>query len=128
MVNIVSYAYPAGASGDIEIRYNLPEEKKFVIEIIDWGTPFSPFSVPEPDTGAALSVGELVYGVERSQRKASNRTRLNVLLTVVPPIPITRGVWELYGHTKAELSKIGKSIPDIDLLIASTARNTTTWC
>jgi predicted nucleic acid-binding protein len=41
---------------------------------------------------------------------------------VVPPIPITRGVWELYGHTKAELSKIGKSVPDIDLLIASTAK------
>ncbi|MCP4610670.1 MAG: type II toxin-antitoxin system VapC family toxin [Planctomycetes bacterium] len=68
------------------------------------------------------SVGELWYGVERSQRKASNQTRLNVLLSAVPPIPITRGVWELYGHTKAELSKIGKIVPDIDLLIASTSK------
>jgi predicted nucleic acid-binding protein len=34
---------------------------------------------------------------------------------------VTRQVWEIYGKTKAELSAIGKIIPDIDLLIASTA-------
>lgn len=68
------------------------------------------------------SVGELVYGVERSQRKESNQTRLNVFLSAIPPVPITRGVWELYGRTKAELSKIGKTVPDIDLLIAATAK------
>ncbi len=45
-----------------------------------------------------------------------------VLLSAVPPVPVTRSVWEIYGETKAELSRSGKTIPDIDLLIASTAK------
>ena len=68
------------------------------------------------------SVGELLYGVERSQRKAYNRSRLNILLSAIPPVPVTRQVWEIYGQTKGELSKTGKIIPDIDLLIASTSK------
>ncbi len=68
------------------------------------------------------SVGELWYGVERSQRKTSNQVRFEALLSAVPPIPVTRGVWELYGQTKAELSIMGKMMPDIDLLIAPTAQ------
>ncbi len=67
------------------------------------------------------SVGELFYGVERSQRKTYNRNRLNILFSAIPPVPVTRQVWEIYGQTKAELSTAGKIIPDIDLLIASTA-------
>ena len=100
-----------------------------------WNTPDDKRSPEERNTVSAFhrmqrdvvymseaSVGELVYGIERSQRKASNQLRLNVLLSAIPPIPITRGVWELYGRTKAELSKTGKAVPDIDLLIASTAK------
>ena len=100
-----------------------------------WNTPDDQRSPEERNTVRAFhgmqrdivymseaSVGELVYGVERSQRKESNQIRLNVLLSAVPPIPITRGVWELYGRTKAELGKIGKAVPDIDLLISSTAK------
>lgn len=68
------------------------------------------------------SVGELIYGVERSQRKEYNLRKLKALLLAVPPIPVTRSVWEIYGQTKAALSKIGIIIPDIDLLIASTAK------
>jgi predicted nucleic acid-binding protein len=68
------------------------------------------------------SVGELIYGVERSQRKEYNLRKLKALLLAVPPIPVTRSVWEIYGQTKATLSKIGIIIPDIDLLIASTAK------
>lgn len=68
------------------------------------------------------SVGELIYGVERSQRKEYNLRKLKALLLAIPPIPVTRSVWEIYGETKAALSKIGIIIPDIDLLIASTAK------
>jgi tRNA(fMet)-specific endonuclease VapC len=68
------------------------------------------------------SVGELIYGVARSQKQEYNKKRLIALLSAIPPLPITRSVWEIYGQTKAELSKIGKKIPDIDLLIASTAK------
>jgi tRNA(fMet)-specific endonuclease VapC len=45
-----------------------------------------------------------------------------VLLSAIPPVPVTRSVWEIYGETKAELSRVGKTIPDMDLLIASTAK------
>lgn len=69
-----------------------------------------------------VSVGELLYGVIRSQRKEYNRRRLEVLLSAVPPVPVTRSVWKIYGETKAELSMVGKTIPDMDLLIASTAK------
>jgi tRNA(fMet)-specific endonuclease VapC len=68
------------------------------------------------------SVGELLYGIERSQKKEYNQNKLNVLLAAVPHVSITMSVWTIYGKTKAELSSIGKTIPDIDLLIASTAK------
>lgn len=68
------------------------------------------------------SVGELRYGVERSQKREHNRRRLEVLLSAIPPVPVVRSIWELYGDAKAELSKRGKIIPDMDLLIASTAK------
>ncbi len=64
------------------------------------------------------SIGELVYGIERSQRKDSNRQRLNVLRSAIPPVPVTSGVWNIYGETKATLRFLGKTVPDIDLLIA----------
>lgn len=70
-----------------------------------------------------VSVGELLYGVARSQKREYNKRRVEVLLMAVPPVPVNRSVWEIYGETKADLSKIGKTIPDMDLLIASTARD-----
>lgn len=68
------------------------------------------------------SVGELLYGIERSERKASNRMRFHVFVSAIPPVPVVREVWDIYGETKAELSLCGKRIPDMDLLIASTAK------
>ncbi len=68
------------------------------------------------------SVGELIYGIERSHRKASNRMRFHILVSAIPPVPIVRGVWDIYGATKAALSVDGKRVPDMDLLIASTAK------
>jgi len=53
LVNVIHYAYPDG-NGDIELTYDLNEEKGFVIEIIDRGVPFDPLSLPEPDIGASI--------------------------------------------------------------------------
>lgn len=101
-----------------------------------WNTPIAKLSECEQNTITAFhhtkdnvifmseaSVGELWYGIGRSQRQTYNRTRINVLLGAVPPLPVNREIWELYGQTKAELSKVGKVIPDIDLVIASTAKH-----
>ena len=68
------------------------------------------------------SIGELVYGVERSKRKEYNLRKLKSLLLAVPPIPVTRSVWDIYGQTKAQLVKVGKIMPDIDLLISSAVK------
>jgi tRNA(fMet)-specific endonuclease VapC len=100
-----------------------------------WNTPESALTPQERNTVESFkrivndvvymceaSVGELIYGVERSQRKEYNLEKLKVLLLAVPPIPVTKNVWEIYGQTKAALSKNGIIIPDIDLLIASTAK------
>ena len=101
-----------------------------------WNTPEDKLSPAERNTITAFnrlqndviymseaSVGELWYGVERSRRQDYNRTRLHVLVLAVPPLPVTRRIWELYGQTKAELSTVGKVVPDIDLLIAATAKS-----
>lgn len=100
-----------------------------------WGSPVHRLTPQERNTVTAfggirndtvymseVSVGELLYGVARSQRREYNRRRLEVLLSAVPPVPVSRGVWEIYGETKAELSRIGRTIPDMDMLIASTAK------
>jgi len=100
-----------------------------------WGNPGDRLTPQERSTVAAfnrirndtvymseVSVGELLYGVARSQKREYNRRRLNILLLAVLPVPVTRSVWEIYGETKAELRMAGKIIPDMDLLIASTAK------
>ena len=100
-----------------------------------WNNPKDKLSHQERNTVAAFSkigndviymceasIGELVYGVERSKRKEYNLRKLKSLLLAVPPIPVTRSVWDIYGQTKAQLVKVGKIMPDIDLLISSTAK------
>ena len=53
LVNIISYAYP-DSDGDIEITYTVEESGGLVIEITDWGIPFDPLSLPEPDMEASI--------------------------------------------------------------------------
>jgi len=53
LVNVISYAYP-DKDGSIEITYNIKEGERLVIEIVDWGAPFDPLSLPEPDIDAPI--------------------------------------------------------------------------
>ena len=53
LMNVISYAYP-DEDGKIEITYNIKEGKQFVIKIIDWGVPFDPLALPEPDIDAPM--------------------------------------------------------------------------
>lgn len=68
------------------------------------------------------SVGELIFGAVYSQKKEYNLERIEKLKKAVPPISVDLEVWTIFGETKALLRKSGKVIPDIDLLIASTAK------
>jgi len=51
LVNVISYAYPDDG-GDVEISCDAKGAEGLVIEIIDWGIPFDPLSLPEPDIEA----------------------------------------------------------------------------
>lgn len=69
-----------------------------------------------------VSIGEIVYGIEHSRRKEYNRLAFDTLSSAVPPVSVTKRAWEIYGQTKAGLRKNGIVMPDLDLLIASTAK------
>jgi len=53
LVNVINYAYP-NKYGNIEITYEVKEDKRFVVEIVDWGIPFDPLSLPKPDVEAPI--------------------------------------------------------------------------
>lgn len=48
IVNIIQYAYPAGADGYIRVNLSV-ESKRLRIEISDGGIPFNPIDKPLPD-------------------------------------------------------------------------------
>jgi predicted nucleic acid-binding protein len=66
------------------------------------------------------TLGELLFGVEKSQNQTKNLKRIEILKNVVSPLPVDQEVWEFFG--KAELQKFGKPVDDMDILIAATAK------
>lgn len=53
--NIIKHAYTNKSNGRIVIRCMLSEASdKFVVEIMDWGKPFDPTTLPKPDTESSL--------------------------------------------------------------------------
>ena len=58
LVNIFDYAYKEN-NGDVEIICKLDNNKRFIIEIIDTGTPFNVLSVAAPDIYADISERQL---------------------------------------------------------------------
>ena len=54
LVNIINYAYPE-SDGEVEICYRKKSDTKLILEILDNGIPFDPFSLPKPDLTANLS-------------------------------------------------------------------------
>jgi serine/threonine-protein kinase RsbW len=53
--NIIKHAYANKNDGKIMIRCMLSEKSdKFVVELMDWGSPFDPTTLPKPDTESGL--------------------------------------------------------------------------
>ena len=69
-----------------------------------------------------VTLGELHYGIARSQRKEQNQKKLEYLKKLLYPLPVIENVWELFGETLGYLHEQGKPIADRDLLIACTAK------
>jgi serine/threonine-protein kinase RsbW len=53
LVNVVRYAYE-GQAGDVELRGGIADDQRFVIEIMDSGTPFDVCTLPEPDIHCSI--------------------------------------------------------------------------
>ena len=74
VVNVMSYAYPAGTKGDVDIDAEADDEQlKFVIS--DSGTPFDPTQKGEVDT--TLSVGGLGIHLIRQIMDTINYERVD---------------------------------------------------
>jgi len=53
LVNIINYAYPE-CDGEVEICYRKENDSKLILEILDYGIPFDPLSLPKPDLSGKL--------------------------------------------------------------------------
>ncbi len=67
-----------------------------------------------------ITLAELKYGVENSQRKEKNQKVLNNFLSTIQVLPIIHSL-DFYAKEKTRLRKSGKQIDDFDLLIGSTS-------
>ena len=67
-----------------------------------------------------ITLAELKYGVENSEKPEKNRRVLSDFLTGVQLIPIFHSL-DLYAKEKARLRKAGTPIDDFDLLIGVTS-------
>jgi predicted nucleic acid-binding protein len=68
-----------------------------------------------------ISYAELWEGVLGSRRQEVYRSALADLVAGVPVLGLDRGTAEVFGGMRADLRRQGRLIPDLDLLIATTA-------
>lgn len=67
-----------------------------------------------------ITLAELKFGVENSEKKAKNQKTLDDFLTGIKVIPIFHSL-DNYAKEKTRLRKAGTPIDDFDLLIGVTA-------
>jgi tRNA(fMet)-specific endonuclease VapC len=67
-----------------------------------------------------ITLAELKYGVENSEKKDKNQKALDNFLTGVKIVPIFHSL-DLYAKEKARLRKDGTPVDDFDLLIGVTS-------
>jgi len=68
-----------------------------------------------------MAVGELHFGVAKSDRPRQNASVVKEFLSVIPVIHSTADIMSRFGTLKAELQRTGKPVEDADVLIAATA-------
>lgn len=67
-----------------------------------------------------MTVGELYYGAECSERKEENRRVVDTFLSFISVIPVS-GAWKEFAKQKAYLRNKGSMIEDADIIIGATA-------
>ncbi len=67
-----------------------------------------------------ITLAELKFGVENSERKEKNQIALDNFVTGIKVVPIYHSL-DLYAKEKARLRKAGTPIDDFDILIGVTS-------
>ena len=70
----------------------------------------------------SIVIGELWFGAEKSQKKASNQRQVAALIDEVSILPATETTAKHYGVIKNELKQQGRPIPENDIWIAAIAQ------
>ena len=68
-----------------------------------------------------MVLGELYYGIEKSQNRAENLLQTEGFLGTVSVIHADDAVMKKFGDLKATLEKSGNRVDDADIIIAATA-------
>lgn len=53
VINIISYAYPSGINGEVEVKCWV-EKERFYLQLIDWGIEFNPLCAADKPSAASL--------------------------------------------------------------------------
>ena len=80
------------------------------------------FEKVDPDNCfiSEITLAELKFGVENSEKKDKNQKALDNFLTGIKIVPIFHSL-DLYAKEKARLKKAGTPVDDFDLLIGVTS-------
>ncbi|MEH2356184.1 type II toxin-antitoxin system VapC family toxin [Nostoc sp.] len=68
-----------------------------------------------------ITAAELYYGAYNSNRVSENLSNAEEFIQNLPVLPLSDPALRKYGELKAELRRIGQTIAEFDLLIASVA-------
>lgn len=72
---------------------------------------------------SAITVAELEYGAQKSQRFEQNRTALQQFLIPLEILVFDQKAAQIYGTIRAELERKGQVIGSLDMLIAAQAKS-----
>ena len=72
---------------------------------------------------STITLGELVYGADKSSQPARNLADIEALAARVDVLPFDSQAAQHFGQVRAELAKAGKPIGPYDLMIAGHARS-----
>lgn len=70
---------------------------------------------------SVITYGELIYGAEKSNNRSKNLLTAYQIRNIFPILDITAEVMEVFGKVKSDVTRNGRPIDDMDLLIAATA-------
>ena len=75
----------------------------------------------EPKAVSIITIGELLYGAYKSQRKVENLGKVRRVAEIFPVIEISMTIIDTFAHLKADLNAKGIVVDGFDLLIGATA-------